>query len=184
MTSPWPWRPEPFPAGVDTAEDLAGSSASWRVVVRHEDPVRLHGQHLPFANRGGVARVEFARVTSTSKWPRRVPRITTSAAAPTRAIAMAEAHGYPLVAHRARQLEAADFGRFDHLLAMDRVNLEAMRRAPAAGRERAALFLPFVRISILSNCPIRQYGQTRDFQRALGLARDGIMALTRRLSRS
>ena len=61
---------------------------------------------------------------------------------------------------------------------MDRVNLEAMlRRAPAAGRERAALFLPFVGISEPVELPDPYYGQTRDFQRALDLARDGIMAL-------
>jgi protein-tyrosine phosphatase len=133
-----------------------------------------------------VARVEFARagldieVASAG-----TENYHVGGSADTRAIAMAESHGYPLAGHRARQLDAADFARFDHLLAMDRVNLDAMlRRAPPAGRERAALFLPFVGISDPVELPDPYYGRTRDFQRALDLARDGIMALVRRLGRS
>ena len=133
-----------------------------------------------------VARVEFARagldieVASAGTESYHIGH-----AADPRAIAMAEENGYPLAGHRARQIEAADFSRFDHLLAMDRVNLDTMlRRAPSKGRDRAALFLPFVGISDPVELPDPYYGKTRDFQRALDLARDGIMALTRRLGRS
>src|SRR6478752_5698642 len=44
-----------------------------------------------------------------------------------RSIASARAAGYDLAPHRARQVCAADFEAFDHLLAMDQVNLRALR---------------------------------------------------------
>ena len=61
-----------------------------------------------------------------------------------RAIRHAAARGYDLSALRARAVQAADFERFDWLLAMDENNLDWLRkRAPAAAAERCALFLPF-----------------------------------------
>ncbi len=129
-----------------------------------------------------VARVEFARagldieVASAGTEGFHVGN-----PADRRSIAMAEANGYPLGAHRARQVCAADFSRFDHLLVMDRTNeATLLRRTPAEARQRVALFLPFVGISEPVELPDPYYGRTRDFQLALDLARDGIMAFTRR----
>lgn len=103
--------------------------------------------------------------------------------ADARAIAMAEANGYPLAEHRARQVCVGDFTRFDHLLVMDKVNLRAiMAMAPPGGQDRVALFLPFVGISEPVELPDPYYGNTRDFQRALDLARDGIMAHVGRMT--
>lgn len=100
-----------------------------------------------------------------------------------RAIALAEANGYPMSEHRARQACAEDFSRFDHLLVMDNINRHALLNvAPEAGRDRVALFLPFVGISEPVELPDPYYGTTRDFQRALDLARDGIMALIGRIA--
>ena len=100
-----------------------------------------------------------------------------------RSIAIAEANGYDLSGHRARQVSSADFTRFDHLLVMDKVNLRALL-ARAAGDEpdRVGLFLPFVGIFNPAELPDPYYGATSDFQRALDLSRDGIMALVRRLT--
>lgn len=73
-----------------------------------------------------VARVEFARagiaveVDSAGTEDYHV-----GASADRRSIAIAEANGYPLASHRARQVCAADFSRFDHLLVMDRINHRA-----------------------------------------------------------
>ena len=100
-----------------------------------------------------------------------------------RSIGVAEANGYDLGSHRARQVCAADFTRFDHLLVMDNVNLRALlARAPENERDRAALFLPFVGISDPVELPDPYYGGAIDFQRALDLSRDGIMALVRRMT--
>lgn len=100
-----------------------------------------------------------------------------------RAIALAEANGYPMSAHRARQVCPADFSRFDHLLVMDQTNLRALSEmAPENAHDRIALFLPFVGISEPVELPDPYYGTTRDFQYALDLARDGIMALIGRIA--
>ena len=100
--------------------------------------------------------------------------------ADARSIALAEAHGYPMSTHRARQVCTADFTRFDHLLVMDNTNLRALlATAPAHARDRVALFLPFVGISEPAELPDPYYGGASDFERALDLARNGIMALIR-----
>ncbi len=100
-----------------------------------------------------------------------------------RSAALAEAHGYDLSGHRARQVCAADFSRFDHLLVMDNTNLRALLpKTPANARDRVGLFLPFVGISEPVELPDPYYGGVDDFQRALDLARDGIMALIRRMA--
>ncbi len=100
-----------------------------------------------------------------------------------RSIAMAEAHGYPMSSHRARQVGPADFSRFDHLLVMDQTNLRALlAKAPENARDRVAMFLPFVGISKPVELPDPYYGASRDFEVALELARDGIMALIERIA--
>jgi protein-tyrosine phosphatase len=59
-----------------------------------------------------------------------------------RAVAEAEARGYPMADLRAEQFMADDFGRFDLILAMDRSNLSDILalRAKQGGAE-VALFL-------------------------------------------
>ena len=100
-----------------------------------------------------------------------------------RSIAMAEAHGYPMSSHRARQVGTADFSHFDHLLVMDHTNLRAvLAKAPENARDRVAMFLPFVGISKPVELPDPYYGTSRDFEVALELARDGIMALIDRIA--
>ncbi|WP_164283640.1 low molecular weight protein-tyrosine-phosphatase, partial [Stenotrophomonas maltophilia] len=61
-----------------------------------------------------------------------------------RAIACAAGHGVDIGDLRARQLQAADFERFDWILCADEANLrDAGRLASAAQRERLALYLPW-----------------------------------------
>jgi protein-tyrosine phosphatase len=95
-----------------------------------------------------------------------------------RAIACAEAHGYALAAHRARQIEPADFGRFDLLLAMDRTNLRDMQRFRPSGGLAPVLFLDEDEV------PDPYYGKDADFHRVIELARDGVIAMIGRLSRA
>ena len=131
-----------------------------------------------------VARVEFARAGLDIE----VDSAGTESyhigdRADPRSIAMAETHGYAMSRHRARQVCPADFSRFDHLLVMDQTNLRALlARTPEIARDRVALFLPFVGISEPVELPDPYYGTMRDFEFALQLARDGIMALVGRIA--
>lgn len=62
-----------------------------------------------------------------------------------RAIATAARHGVDISMLRARQLQAADYHRFDWLLCADRSNLRDVRaRAPAGGRAGIALLREWV----------------------------------------
>lgn len=62
----------------------------------------------------------------------------------TRAQAAARIRGYDLSALRARQVSAADFERFDLLLAMDEANLaELRRRCPPEHRDKVRLLMEF-----------------------------------------
>ncbi len=95
-----------------------------------------------------------------------------------RSVCHAEARSYALGAHRARQVEAADFTRYDHLLVMDRVNLNALlARAPRTGRDRVALFLPFAGVPGIEELPDPYYGDAAGFEYALDLAETGVDAL-------
>ncbi|HET7924595.1 MAG TPA: low molecular weight protein-tyrosine-phosphatase [Rhodanobacteraceae bacterium] len=102
-----------------------------------------------------------------------------------RAIEMAQAHGYPLAQHRARQVRAADFDDFDLVLAMDRVNLRALQRhRPRDDARDAALFLRHVGFEGVDEVPDPYYGSRRDFERVLDLARRGSALLIERLNAS
>jgi len=71
---------------------------------------------------------------------------------------------------RARVVEPQDFGRFDLILAMDRSNLEALRRsAPQSARERIRLFLEFVPEAEATEIPDPYYGGPNGFEHVLDL---------------
>ena len=62
-----------------------------------------------------------------------------------RAIAVARAHGVDIATLRGRQVSAADFDRFDLILAMDHDNLAGLRRiAPASSPAELCLALDLV----------------------------------------
>jgi len=105
--------------------------------------------------------------------------------ADSRAIEMAESHGYPLAPHRARQVRADDFDAFDLVLAMDRVNLRALQRhRPRDDAREAELFLHHVGFDGIDEVPDPYYGGRRDFERVLDLARRGSALLIDRLNAS
>ena len=90
----------------------------------------------------------------------------------------ARLRGYDLSALRARQLERADFERFDLLLAMDEENLAAMRAlAPAGLHGRARLFLSWPEGSRRRAVPDPWYGGPEGFEQVLDLAEQGVRAL-------
>lgn len=62
-----------------------------------------------------------------------------------RAQAVARRNGIDISSYRARQVETADFLRFDHILALDHANLATLRTiAPTDARARLGLLLDWV----------------------------------------
>lgn len=87
-----------------------------------------------------------------------------------RTVAAARRRGYDLAGLRARQLQPADFNRFDMVLAMDRSNLaEIESRRPPHAPARLALFLEFAPESSVAEVPDPYYGGIEDFERVLDL---------------
>jgi protein-tyrosine phosphatase len=83
--------------------------------------------------------------------------------------AAAARRGYDLSALRARTVDAADFERFDLILAMDRENLGALkRRAPSHAHERLRLFLEFAP-DAPEDVPDPYYGGSNGFEEVLDL---------------
>lgn len=87
-----------------------------------------------------------------------------------RAIRAAAARGYPIHHLRARQVCAADFDRFDYILAMDESNLENLRiLCPSGFRGHLGLFLEFAPDAGLSEMPDPYYGDGAGFEQVLNL---------------
>lgn len=124
-----------------------------------------------------VARVELARAGIAGEVDSAgTEDYHVGARADRRAIEVAEAHGYPLAAHRARQVRSTDFHAFDHVFAMDRVNLRALQRVrPAQAGVEPVLLLGEAEV------PDPYYGTIEDFEQVVALARDGVAALLARL---
>lgn len=81
------------------------------------------------------------------------------------------ARGYDLSSLRGRQVEAADFERFDLLLAMDRANHAALLAlAPPTARHRVRLFLSYAPGLGLDEVPDPYYGGPEGFEQVLDLA--------------
>ena len=95
-------------------------------------------------------------------------------------IAAAAARGVDLSGLRARQIEAADFERFDLILAMDRENLSDIERLrPPGNRTPVRLFLDHAPQTGVSEVPDPYY--TRDFDGALDLIEAAADGFLRRL---
>ena len=78
--------------------------------------------------------------------------------------------GYDLTALRARIVEPGDFERFDLILAMDRENLQVLRRrAPAGAHEHLRLFLEFAPQAGPEDVPDPYYGGPNGFEEVLDL---------------
>lgn len=101
-----------------------------------------------------------------------------------RAVANAAEHGVDISGLRARQLAAADFGRFDWVLCADRANLRDVRaRAPAQAHARTALLLEWAGVEEAGEIPDPYTGGPAQFEhvfRLLDHATDGVIARLRR----
>lgn len=95
-----------------------------------------------------------------------------------RAVAAAARRGIDLGRLRARQVEDADFERFDLIVAMDRLNREVLlARSPESCRERIRLFMEFAGSSEIDEVPDPYYGGPVGFEQVLDLAEEAAAGL-------
>jgi protein-tyrosine phosphatase len=92
--------------------------------------------------------------------------------------------GYDMGALRGRQVQRADFSRFDYVLAMDNANLALLRRLrPQNATGHMGLFLDFSSTQGEREVPDPYYGGASGFEHVLDLVEDaseGLMAHLRR----
>jgi len=95
-----------------------------------------------------------------------------------RAIAAASRRGIDLGRLRARQVEDADFERFDLIVAMDRLNRATLlERSPASRHERIRLLMEFSGRSDIEDVPDPYYGGPVGFEQVLDLAEEAATGL-------
>lgn len=101
-----------------------------------------------------------------------------------RAVACARRHGVDITGLRGRQLTAADFHEFDHILCADGANLDDARAiAPAGLQQRAVLWLPWAGVAGPAAIPDPYYGEERDFEQSWALVDAAARGTVQRLSR-
>lgn len=95
-----------------------------------------------------------------------------------RSIVAARRRGFDLATLRARVVEAADFERFDLVLAMDDAVLQRLRElAPPRHAERVRLFLDFAPGLGRRDVPDPYYGSAAGFEEVLDLVEEGARGL-------
>ena len=100
-----------------------------------------------------------------------------------RAISAARRRGIDMSRLRARKVEAADFERFDLVLAMDEQNLQRLRQlAPATHRDRVRLFLDYAPQLERRDVPDPYYGDATGFEEVLDLVEEAARGLLAALS--
>jgi protein-tyrosine phosphatase len=95
-----------------------------------------------------------------------------------RAIAVLARRGYTPAMRRSRPVTAADFERFDLLLAMDQANLEDLHaRCPPGQERKLRLFLDFAAGLEGRDVPDPYFGDLPGFERVLDLCEAGARGL-------
>ena len=100
-----------------------------------------------------------------------------------RAIRCARGHGVDISGLRARQLQPADFLRFDYILCADAANLRDARRIAAPEqRHRAVLWLPWAGLEERADVPDPYTGGPAEFELAWRLLDRAAQATAGRLA--
>ena len=95
-----------------------------------------------------------------------------------RARKVAADRGYDLSGLRARRVKAQDFSRFDHILAMDRQNLAALRRiCPPEHISKLGLFLDYANGLAADEVPDPYYGGVEGFENVLDMCERAALGL-------
>lgn len=99
-----------------------------------------------------------------------------------RAIAIARAHGIDIGGQYARQIDAKDFFRFNHIIAMDSANLEGIKaRAPRDSTARFSLLFDAVQGREGFSVPDPYHGTADDFSNTWAMVNEGVTALVDQL---
>lgn len=99
-----------------------------------------------------------------------------------RAITAAERAGYDLSRQIARQIEPADYNKFDYIIAMDRTNLINVQAwAPADFDGEIKLMLDYCRHSGNSQIPDPYYQDAEHFDAVIRLVEHGVDGLLAKL---
>lgn len=94
----------------------------------------------------------------------------------------AKQRGYDMSALRGRQVEAADFSRFDYVLAMDAANLAILQELrPHSAQGHLGLFLDFAEHHDEREVPDPYFGGTDGFEHVLDLVEDAAQGLLRHI---
>ena len=90
----------------------------------------------------------------------------------------AQQRGFDMTDLRGRQVEAADFSRFDYVLAMDAANLAILNRlAPKESPTQARLFLDYAHHHVEREVPDPYGGGEEGFERVLDMVEDAAAGL-------
>ncbi|MDP1594295.1 MAG: low molecular weight protein-tyrosine-phosphatase [Gallionella sp.] len=90
----------------------------------------------------------------------------------------AQQRGYDMSALRGRQVQSADFERFDYVLAMDKANLAILQYlTPRGCKTQAQLFLDYARHHNESEVPDPYYGGVQGFEHVLDMVEDAAQEL-------
>jgi protein-tyrosine phosphatase len=90
----------------------------------------------------------------------------------------ARQRGYDMSGLRGRQVEVADFTRFDYVLAMDNANMAILQRlCPQPQRDRLGLFLEYAGSHREREVPDPYYGGEDGFERVLDMVEDAAAGL-------
>ena len=101
-----------------------------------------------------------------------------------RATVAARKRGYDIAPLRARQVEVADFSRFDRIYAMDRLNLDLLDKlCPVDYRGELALFLDLAPELGVSEVPDPYCGGLEGFERVLDLVEQASAALVEKIAK-
>jgi protein-tyrosine phosphatase len=94
----------------------------------------------------------------------------------------AKQRGYDMSKLRGRQVEVADFFRFDYVLAMDEANLSILQRlCPHESPNHLGLFLEFAIRHSEHEVPDPYYGGADGFEHVLDLVEDGAEGLLKNI---
>lgn len=100
-----------------------------------------------------------------------------------RATAVAQRNGVDIAHLRARQVSPDDFHRFDHIVALDRKNLDHLRRmAPPGGKARLSLLLDHVPGRAGEVVPDPYYGANELFDATWAYVTEGARGLAQMLA--
>ncbi|MGB9429068.1 MAG: low molecular weight protein-tyrosine-phosphatase [Gammaproteobacteria bacterium] len=101
-----------------------------------------------------------------------------------RAVLAAHERNIDISAHRGRGVTCADFEDFDYIVAMDRVNLQWLRKhQPPTSHADVRLLLEYAENCPLDEVPDPYYGDAQGFSRVLDLAEQGGTGLLRHICR-